>query len=57
MAPKTRNTAAAIEKLSIEEKIQLLSDTDKDYLQGYIDRALEEQNTAKKRRPRPSPKE
>jgi len=30
----------SIKKMSIEEKIALLSETDKAYVKGYIDRAL-----------------
>lgn len=30
----------AIRRMSFEEKLELLSDADKDYLRGYIDRAL-----------------
>ena len=31
-----------IEKMSVEEKLKLLSETDKAYIRGYIDRAVAE---------------
>ena len=31
-----------VQKMSIEEKIALLSETDKAYLLGFVDRALQE---------------
>lgn len=33
-------TIEELKRLPMEEKIRLLSETDKDYLRGYIDRAL-----------------
>ncbi|MDR3365091.1 MAG: hypothetical protein LBS91_09160 [Clostridiales Family XIII bacterium] len=36
--------------LSIEEKIKLLDESDKQYLHGYIDRALREIGTPKERK-------
>lgn len=32
-----------ISKLTIEEKIKLISDADKNYIMGYIDKALNDQ--------------
>ncbi|MDR0875299.1 MAG: hypothetical protein LBN12_03720 [Clostridiales Family XIII bacterium] len=52
MSPKDKDKTADIAHLSIEEKIKLLSDPDREYLNGYLDRALEE-NAAKKRKNKP----
>jgi hypothetical protein len=41
---------AEIEKMPMEEKLVLLSETDKAYIHGYIDRAVSEQKRAKKMR-------
>jgi hypothetical protein len=49
MSSKDKDMAADIKHLSIEEKIKLLSDSDKVYLDGYLDRALEDRE-AKKRK-------
>jgi len=38
-----------IEKMSIEEKIAGLSEVDKAYVQGYVDRALRELKPQKKK--------
>jgi hypothetical protein len=57
MSINDKEITVDISHLSIEEKIQLLSDSDKDYLRGYIDRALENGKPAKKRKTKRSPKE
>jgi len=41
-----------IEKMTIEEKIAGLSEVDKAYVQGYVDRALRELKTPKKKNER-----
>ncbi|MDR0288173.1 MAG: hypothetical protein LBI03_10790 [Clostridiales bacterium] len=38
-----------IRRMPIEAKMIMLSDSDKDYLRGYIDRALVEQTRARKK--------
>jgi len=38
-----------IQKMNIEEKIASLSDTDKAYVMGYVDRALREFTQKKKK--------
>lgn len=43
-----KETLDKIRKLPFEEKLELLSQSDKDYLHGYIDRALLEQAQKKK---------
>jgi hypothetical protein len=43
MADDELDAAVDINELSIEEKIKRLSEADKEYLRGYIDRALEAQ--------------
>ena len=35
-----KEVMAKIEKMPMEEKIKLLSDTDKAYIRGYIERAI-----------------
>ena len=35
-----KNTVTELEKMSIEEKLKLLNETDKAYICGYIDRAF-----------------
>jgi len=42
-----KEALAKIEKLPVEEKFKLLSDTDKAYIRGYIDRSAVEQMKAK----------
>jgi len=37
-----------IQKMSVEDKIARLSETDKAYILGYIDRALQEKSKEKK---------
>jgi len=51
MPAKETETVMKIRQMSIEEKIQMLSEDDKNYLRGYIDRALTEQEKPK-RKPR-----
>jgi len=38
-----------IQKMSMEEKIALLSETDKAYILGYVDKALQEVKQQKKK--------
>ena len=37
-----KEAVTKIEKMSVEEKLKLLSETDKAYIRGYIDRAIGE---------------
>jgi hypothetical protein len=39
---KTADIVQALEKMPIEEKIKLLSETDKAYVRGYIDKAIQD---------------
>jgi hypothetical protein len=54
MSSRDKDVAADIADLSIEEKIKLLSASEKDYLRGYMDHALEAGNK-RKRKPQPAP--
>jgi hypothetical protein len=39
---ETADIVQALEKMPIEEKIKLLSETDKAYVRGYIDKAVQD---------------
>jgi hypothetical protein len=50
-----KEVMAQIEKMPMEEKIKLLSVTDKAYIRGYIERAVfEQQRNGRQKRPRTS---
>jgi hypothetical protein len=50
-----KEVMAQIEKMPLEEKIKLLSVTDKAYIRGYIERAVfEQQRKGRRKRPETS---
>ena len=44
-----KKVMAKLQKMPMEEKLKLLSETDKAFIHGYIERALIEQNRKKDR--------
>jgi len=44
-----KEVMAKLEKMPVEEKLKLLSETDKAFIHGYIERALVEQHRVKAR--------
>ena len=47
-----KKVMAKLQKMPMEEKLKLLSETDKAYIRGYIERALIDQQSAKAKKPK-----